>query len=101
MDLSYPKGQTVNSWANLDKYLDTEFVLTYSSIDNITNQVIQLGRRWEIFKVDISCAFRHVHIDPEDLDHHLGHSYVNFSLPFSLKHGPSIFSVCPIGFVIL
>ena len=68
IDLSCPKGQSVSSWADLDKYLGTEFVLTYPSIDNITNQVLQLGRGCQILKVDISHAFCQVPIDPGDLD---------------------------------
>ena len=54
IELCWPKGQSVTSGANLDKYLDTDFGLTYPSIDNITNQVLQLGRGCIIFKVDIS-----------------------------------------------
>ena len=42
IDLSWPKGQSVNSGAELDRYFGTEFVLTYPSIDNITNQVRSL-----------------------------------------------------------
>ena len=94
MDLSWPKGQSVNSGAELDKYLGTQFVLTYPSVDNITDQVLQLGRGCHIFKVDISRAFRHVPIDPGDLDLlglHWGQYYIDFSLPFGLKHGSSIF----------
>ena len=82
------------SGANFDTYSDIEFVLTYPSIDNITNQVLQLGRGCKLFKVDISCAFRHVPIDPGDLDLkglHWGHYYINCLLPFILKHGSSIF----------
>ena len=84
----------MNSGADLDKYLGTESVLTYPSIANITNQVLQLGRGCQIFKVDISRAFRHVPIDPGDLDLlglHWGHYYINFSLPFGLKHVSLIF----------
>ena len=68
IDLSWPVGQSVNSGVASDKYLDTEFVLTYPSIDNITDEVLKLGRGCHIFKVDISRAFRHVPIDPGDLD---------------------------------
>ena len=44
--------------------------------------------------MDISRAFRHVPIDPGDLDLlglHWDHYYIDFSLPFGLKHGSSIF----------
>ena len=57
MDLSWPKGQSVNSGAELDRYLGTQFVLTSPSVDNITDQILQLGRGCHIFKVDISRTF--------------------------------------------
>ena len=94
IDFSWPKGQSVNSGANLDKYLGTESVLTYPSIHNITDQVLQLGRGGKIFKVDISGAFCHVPIDPGELDLlglHWDHYFIDFLLPFGLKHGYSIF----------
>ena len=37
-------------------------------MDNITDEVLKLGKGCKIFKVDISRAFRHVPIDPGDLD---------------------------------
>ena len=94
IDLSWPLGNSVNSGVTSDKYLDTDFVLTYPPIDNITDQVLHLGRGCKIFKVDISRAFRHVPIDPRDLDLlglHWGSYFLDFSLPFGFKHGSSIF----------
>ena len=54
IDLSWPLGQSVNSGVDSDKYLDTDFVLTYPSIDNITDEVLKLGRGCQIFKIGIS-----------------------------------------------
>ena len=68
IDLGWPIGQSVNARVSSDKYLDTEFILTYPSIDNITDEVLKLGKGCHIFKVDISRAFRHVPMDPGDLD---------------------------------
>ena len=65
---SWPQGNSVNAGVPSDKYLGTEFVLTYPSVDNITQEVLRLGRGCKIFKVDISRAFRHVPIDPGDVD---------------------------------
>ena len=94
IDLSWPISLSVNSGVDSDKYLDTEFVLTYPSIDNITDEVLKLGKGCKIFKVDISRAFRHVPIDPGDLDllglHWEGYFLDQF-LPFGFKHGSSIF----------
>ena len=68
IDLSWPLGHSVNSGVGSDSYLGTDFVLTYPSVDNITEEVLKLGKGCQIFKVDISRAFRHVPIDPGDLD---------------------------------
>ena len=94
IDLSWPKGQSVNSGVNSDRYLDVDFVLTYPSIDNITEEVLKLGKGCQIFKVDISRAFRHVPIDPGDLDLlglHWENYFIDRSLPFGFKHRSAIF----------
>ena len=44
IDLSWHIGQSVNSGVSADKYLDTEFVLAYPSIDNITDEVLKVGK---------------------------------------------------------
>ena len=94
IDLSWRQGNSVNAGVSSDKYLGTEFVLTYPSVDNITQEVLRLGRGCKIFKVDISRAFRHVPIDPGDLDFlglHWKDYFIVRSLPFGFKHGSSIF----------
>ena len=94
IDLSWPLGHSVNSGVGSDCYLGTEFVLTYPSIDNITNEVLKLGKGCEIFKIDINRVFRHVPIDPGDLDL-LGLYWEDYfsdrSLLFGFKHESSIF----------
>ena len=94
IDLSWPIGHSVNSGVHSDRYLDTDFILTYPSVDNLTDEVLKLGKGSKIFKVDISRAFRHVPIDPGDLDF-LGlyweNYFLDFALPFGSKHGSSIF----------
>ena len=94
IDLSWPQGNSVNAGVPSDKYLGTEFVLTYPSVDNITQEVLRLGRGCKIFKVDIRRAFRHVPIDPGDVDLlglHWKEYFIDRSLPFGFKHGSSIF----------
>ena len=94
IDLSWPKDQSVNSGIDSDRYLNVDFVLTYPSINNITDEVLKLGRGCQIFKVNISRAFRHVPIDPGDLDLlglHWSDYYIDRSLPFGIKHGSTIF----------
>ena len=49
IDLSWPHGISVNAGVSSDKYLGTEFVLTYPSVDNVTQEVLRLGRGCKIF----------------------------------------------------
>ena len=94
IDLSWPIGESVNAGVTPDKYLGVDFILSYPSVDNIVNEVLRFGKGCEIFKVDISRAFRHVPIDPGDLDLlglHWGDYFLYFSFPFGFKHGSSIF----------
>ena len=44
IDSSWPICNSINSGASGDKYLDNEFILTYPSIDIITDQVLKLGK---------------------------------------------------------
>ena len=66
VDLSWPRGHSVNAGVYPDKYLGTEFILTYPSVDDITAKVTQLGKGSLLYKVDISRAFRHLKMDPSD-----------------------------------
>ena len=68
IDLSWPLGNSVNSGVESDSYLGTDFILTYPSVDNITDEVLKLGKMCQIFKIGISKAFRHVPINPGNLD---------------------------------
>ena len=94
VDLSWPKGDSVNDYVDSDKYMGTEFKLTFPSIDDITAQVIRLGRGCLLYKADISRAFRHINIDPSDYDK-LGLNWdgvcFDYCLPFGFKHGSKIF----------
>ena len=50
---------------DLDSYLSTEIILTFPSINDITNEVKKAGRGCQ---VNVSCALGHVKVDPGDLD---------------------------------
>ena len=68
MDLSSPKGHSVNDATISDQYLGVEFQLTLPTIDHITRAVTKFGRNSYIAKLDISRAFKHVPIDPKDIN---------------------------------
>ena len=94
VDLSWPKGNSVNDFVNSDEYMGTKFMLTFPSIDDITAQIIRLGKGCLLYKVDVSHAFRHIKMDPSDYDK-LGLNWDGFyfdsCLPFGFKHGSQIF----------
>ena len=68
VDLSWPLGFSVNHGVSKNKYLDSYYYLSYPSVDHIVNKLKRLGPGALIYKVDISRAFRHIRIDPGDLD---------------------------------
>ena len=94
IDLSFPKGLSVNAGIGKDRYLGTPFLLKLPTIDTIRNQIKALGKGCMLYKIDISRAFRHVKIDPKDYDllglHHLDW-YLDTCLPFRYRHGSSLY----------
>ena len=98
MDLSWPKGASVNNGVSKDIYLGTHYDLKFPSDDLITNSLRNLGPAAQMFKIDISRAFRHIKIDPGDIDL-LGIKFENKyfldrSLAFGFHHGSLIFQRC-------
>ena len=97
LDLTFPIGQSVNDGVSKDKYLDTYFELNYPSVDTIVNSLKSMGPNTLIYKIDISRAFRHIRIDPGDLDLlGLKHDklFIYRTLPFGFRHGSVFFQRC-------
>ena len=93
VDLSCPQGASVNAGIASNTYLGSDFILSLSNIDNITNKVKRFGKGSLIFKIDISRAFRHVKIDPLDyplLGLSLDKYYFDTCVPFGYRHGSAI-----------
>ena len=91
IDLSWPKGLSVNDGVTKDLYLGTHFEMHYPSVDHIVDQLNHLGPAAQIFKVDISRAFRHIRIDPGDIDllrlKFKDNFFIDLSLPFGFRFG--------------
>ena len=69
-----------------NKYLDSYYYLSYPSVDHLVNKLKRLGPGALIYKVDISRAFRHIRIDPGDLDL-LGLKHGSYYIDGSLAFG--------------
>ena len=97
MDLRFPVGQSLNDGVSKDKYVNTYFELNYPSVDSIVNSLKSMGPNAQIYKIDISRAFRHIRIDPGDLDLlGLKHEqlFIDRTLPFGFRHGSVFFQHC-------
>ena len=98
MDLSWPKGASVNNGVAKDIYLGTPYELNYPSVDCVMNSLQNLGPSAQIYKIDISRAFRQIKIDPGDIDL-LGIKFqdkyfIDRSAAFGFRHGSLIFQRC-------
>ena len=94
VDLSWPKNASVNDGVDKHGYLNSDFALTFPTIDHLTAELARIGRGAHIYKVDVSRAFRHLKMDPFDFDL-LGLNwdgvYVDTCLPFGSRHGSQFF----------
>ena len=68
LDLSFPVGKSVNDRVPKDQYFGSYFELKYPSVDDIVQSLKELGPTALLYKIDMSGAFRHIIIDPGDLD---------------------------------
>ena len=95
IDLSWPKGQAVNDGVNKSIYFGSQFEMHYRTVNKIVKQLNAIGPVANIFKVDISRAFRHIRIDPGDIDllglQHQGKYFLDLSLPLGYKLGSFFF----------
>ena len=95
-DLSFPQGYSVSDGVLKDSYLGTKFQMHYPTVDIIVKNLNDLGPGANIFKVDISRAFRHLRIDLGDIDllalQHRDKLYLDLSLPFGYRLGAFFFS---------
>ena len=79
-------------------YLGTTYDLNYPSVDSITNSLQNLGPSAQIYKIDISRAFKQIKIDPSDKDL-LGimfqdQYFLDRLVAFGFRHGSLIFQRC-------
>ena len=89
MDLSWPKGRSVNDGIFKDHYLGNACLVHYPSLDDFLDLVVRLGPGCLVFKTDLSRAYRQLPVCPADIGL-LGFSwrrylFVDRVLPFGLR----------------
>ncbi len=91
VDLSFPRDHSIND--GISSELSS---ITYASIDDAIQRILQLGRGTQLVKLDLKNAYRIIPVHPQD--QHLlaiaweGSTYVDRALPFGLRSAPKIFS---------
>ena len=90
LDHSWPRGESVNAGVEKDAFLGADFKLSFPSIDDLTKELLKIGKGAHIFKVDVSRAFRHLNVDPRDCDLlglNWNGTYIDTRIPFGSRHG--------------
>ena len=68
LDLSFPKGRSVNDGIQKDVYLEEFNKLSLPSLDTFAARVVELGRCAKLFKVDLARGYKQIYIDPLDIE---------------------------------
>ena len=84
----------MNAGVDKNSYLNTDFILTFPTVDHITAELRKVGRGVHLYKIDVSRAFHHIKLDPHDYDLGLKWDdafYMDTCLPFGSRLGMQIF----------
>ncbi|MES9881884.1 MAG: hypothetical protein ABW185_13480 [Sedimenticola sp.] len=74
LDLSFPKGNSLNDTILKDFYLGQKVSLVYPKVDDIVDMIRVKGRHCLLFKKDLRKAFRQIYLCPGDY-HKVGYSF--------------------------
>ena len=92
VDLSHPAGQSVN-----DGIPTSLCGLSYITVDDAIQKILELGPNTLLAKIDIKNVFRLLPVHPAD--RHLlamewnKHLYIDTCLPFGLRSAPKLFNI--------
>ena len=89
IDLSFPRGSSVNDGIPRDSYLGEPFILRLPGTDALVDLIRHYGPGCLLYKKDLSRAYRQLRVDPRDY-HLLGirHNhqlYFDIAPPFGLR----------------
>ena len=68
LDLSFPRGQSINDGIDKDSYLGIEEKLTLPSLDKLVTRIMQLGVYCKLYKVDLARGYKQIYICPLDIE---------------------------------
>ena len=96
LNLSYPKGQSLNDHVDKLNFDGRSFTLKFPSVDDVVGHILQIEDPL-IFKIDMARAFRNVRVDPVDaLKFGLSWRdalYIDGGVVFGWTHGSAAFQM--------
>ena len=96
LNLSYPRGQSLNDAVDKCNFDARPFTLKFPSVDNIVERILQVSDPL-IFKIDVARAFRNLRVDPVDaLKFGLSWRdalYIDAGVAFGWTHGSAAFQM--------
>ena len=63
---SWPAGSSVDNGITKEFFLGGPVSLTYPTVDDIAERIVQLGLGCLLFKRDLKCAYYQLPVDPFD-----------------------------------
>ena len=97
LDLSYTRGNSVNSHVDKDKFDNLAFVLKVPNIDHITEDIVHCTEECVLFKIDGARDFRNLRVNPGDSlnlgIYWKGQFYVDLEVSFGWTHGSGAFQL--------
>ena len=89
VDLSWPRGLSINDGIPSHQYLGEPINLTLPTVDYMTQRVRDLGSGCLMYKLDLSRGYRQLRLDPLDWPlmsiQHQGQYYMDMCPPFGLR----------------
>ena len=89
IDLSWPKGQSVNDGISRTDYIDGPLTITLPTPDDMERAVIGAGRGSYLYKTDLARGYRQLRVDPVDWPYlsfrHGEHHFMDICPPFGLR----------------
>ena len=98
IDLSYPKGNSVNDFVDRLRFDGAEFTLCFPTIADIADDIMACTDDPVLFNIDVVQAFRNSHVDPADTlkfgIQWQGQLYVDVAILFTWVHSMTAFQLC-------
>ena len=89
IDLSWPKGQSVNDGISRTDYIDGPMTISLPTPDDMEMAVVRAGRGCFLYKTDLSRGYRQLRVDPLDWPYltfrHGSHCFMDICPPFGLR----------------